>query len=305
MCHSAIIIEHLMRIAAIINPMSGAGLDPSIANRRVAMIRDELERRGLSATIHVTDGPGHGRELGAAAVADGTELVLVWGGDGTVNEVGGGLVGTTTALGLIPAGSGNGLAAALGVPREPHAAIATALGSRTMAADVGMLGDRPFFNIAGIGFDAHIARLFNQRSRGRRGRWPYIALGVREGCRYRSQHYDLQLDEEAHRSNAFLIAFANGREYGLGMQIAPNARLDDGVLEACIVEDRSVLARFRDVRHVALGTAHRAPRVLLRQVRTACVRTAGQIEFHLDGEPGVAEGRVDISIRPGALIVKV
>ncbi len=294
-----------MRIAAIINPMSGAGLDPTIAGRRVAMIRDELGRRGLSASIHVTEGPGHGRELAESAVADRAELVIVWGGDGTVNEVGSGLVGTTTALGLIPAGSGNGLAAALGVPKEPHAAIATALGSRTMSADVGMLGDRPFFNVAGIGFDAHIARLFNQRSRGRRGRWPYIVLGVREGCRYRSQHYDLQLDGEAHSSNAFLIAFANGREYGLGMQIAPNARLDDGLLEACIVEDRPVLARFRDVRHLALGTAHRAPRMLLRRVRTASVRAAGQIEFHLDGEPGVAEDRVDISILPGALIVKV
>jgi diacylglycerol kinase (ATP) len=294
-----------MRIVAIINPMSGAGLDPTIAGRRVAMIRDELGTRGLSASIHVTESPGHGRELAASAVADRAELVLVWGGDGTVNEVGGGLAGSATALGLIPAGSGNGLAAALGIPRDPHAAIATALGSRTMAADVGMLGDRPFFNVAGIGFDAHIARLFNQRSRGRRGRWPYIALGVREGCRYRSQHYELQLDGEVHSSNAFLIAFANGREYGLGMQIAPKARLDDGLLDACIIEDRPVLARFRDARHLALGTTHHAPRMIIRQVRTATVRAAGEIEFHLDGEPGVVEDRVDITIRPGALLVKV
>ena len=87
---------------------------------------------------------------------------------GVVNEIGGALAGSPTALGLIPAGSGNGLAGGLGVPRDPRAALATALGDRTLAVDVGMLDDRPFFNIAGIGFDAQIERLFNQRTRGRR-----------------------------------------------------------------------------------------------------------------------------------------
>ena len=269
------------------------------------MLRDELTRRQLSAAIDLTSAAGHARDLARAAVADRADLVIVWGGDGTVNEVGSALAGSPTALGLIPAGSGNGLAGGLGIPRDPRAALATALGQKTLAVDVGMLDDRPFFNIAGIGFDAHIARLFNQRPRGSRGRLPYIVIGVREGCRYRGRDYTITLDGVPQRSRALLIAFANGQEYGMGMQIAPGARLDDGLLEACVVEDRSVLARFRDARHLALGSIDRAPRMAMQPIRTAVVESDGEIEFHLDGEPGVVRDRLTITIRPGALMVKV
>jgi YegS/Rv2252/BmrU family lipid kinase len=296
-----------MSIVAIVNPMSGAGLDPNVAGQRVAMIRDELQRRKLDATIQLTERSGHGRQLAAAAAAANIDLVIVWGGDGTVNEVGSGLAGSRTALGLIPAGSGNGLAGALGIPRAPQAALATILDGRTSAVDVGMLGDRPFFNVAGIGFDAHIARLFNQRTRGQRGQLPYIVLGIREGFRYAGQRYSIMMDDDSQPivQHALLIAFANGREYGMGMQIAPGAKLDDGLLEACIVEDRHVLARFRDARHLASGTVDRAPRIILRPVTRAVVETDGDIEFHVDGEPGVAHGRLDVTIRPGALMVRM
>jgi diacylglycerol kinase (ATP) len=305
-CRSPALSESdVMRIVAIVNPVSGAGMDPHAARRRVAMIRDELTRRQLSASIHVTERSSHARDLAAAAVADRADLVIVWGGDGTVNEAGGALVGSPTALGLIPAGSGNGLAGGLGVPRDPRAAIATALGAKTLAVDVGMLDDLPFFNIAGIGFDAHIARLFNERPRGQRGRLPYVVIGVREGCRYQGKDYRITLDGIVRRTRALLIAFANGREYGMGMKIAPGARLDDGFLEACVVEDRPVLARFRDARHLALGSIARAPQMSIEPVRGAIVEADGEIEFHLDGEPGVARDRLAITLRPGALNVKV
>ncbi|MET1082491.1 MAG: diacylglycerol kinase family protein [Burkholderiales bacterium] len=295
----------VMHIVAIVNPLSGAGLDRHAARHRVDMIHDELRRRDLTATIHVTERSGHARELAEAAVDDRADLAIVWGGDGTVNEVGGALAGSPTALGLIPAGSGNGLAGGLGVPRDPHAALETALGERTIAVDVGMLDNRPFFNIAGIGFDAHIARLFNQRPRGRRGRLPYIVIGVREGCQYAGKDYSITLDGRQLHTRALLIAFANGQEYGMGMRIAPAARLDDGLLEACVVADRSVLTRFRDARHLALGSVHRAPGMIIQSIRSATLESEGDIEFHLDGEPGVVRDRLTVTIRPGALMVKV
>ncbi len=294
-----------MRIVAIVNPVSGAGLHPHAARHRVELIRDELKQRDLSAAIHFTERSGHARELAAAAVADRADLVIVWGGDGTVNEAGSAIAGSTTTLGLIPAGSGNGLAGGLGVPRRPRAALAIALGTKTLAVDVGMLDDRPFFNIAGIGFDAHVARLFNQRSQGRRGRLPYVVIGVTEGCRYLGKDYRITLDGTSQRTRALLIAFANGQEYGMGMQIAPRARPDDGLLEAVVVEDRSVLARFRDARHLALGSIHRAPQMVMQPIRTAIIESEGEIEYHVDGEPGVAQNRLSISVRPGALVVKV
>ena len=283
-------------------------MDPTVAVRRQAMIRDELRRRGLDGTVHVTERAGHARELAERAVQDHAGLVITWGGDGTVNEVGSALTGTSTAIGLIPAGSGNGLAAALGVARDPLAALSAALDRPTRAVDVGMLNERPFFNVAGIGFDAHVAYLFNQRTRGRRGRLPYVIIGVTEGCRYAGLTYTVTLEDESHSSTtvskALLIAFANGSEYGMGMRIAPQAKLDDGLLEACVVEDRPVISRFLHARHLALGSIHRAPKMLLRPVRRALVEAEGEIVYHVDGEPGLVQGRAAVTIRPGALLVK-
>ena len=294
-----------MRIVAIVNPVSGAGMDPQVATRRVTMIQESLAQHQLAATTHVTERSGHARELAQRAVADHADLVIAWGGDGTVNEVGTSLAGTSTVLGVVPAGSGNGLAGGLGIPKDPRAALSRVIAGNTRKVDVGLLNDLPFFNVAGIGFDAHIARLFNERPRGRRGRWPYVVISISEGVRYVGQHYRITLDGQLHLCRALLIAFANGQEYGMGMQIAPGAKLDDGLLEACVVEDRSVLARFRDARHLALGSVHRAPKMLVQAVRTATIEGEGEMPFHLDGEPGVARDRLTISVWPGALKVRV
>src|SRR5258705_9943364 len=169
-----------MSIVAIINPISGAGVDRGAAARRVELVHEEARRRKLPAGIHPTGRAGHARDFAAASAAAGADLVIVWGGDGTLNEVGAALIGSMTILGLVPAGSGNGLAAALGTPREPRAALAVAFDGDTRTIDAGLMGDRPFFNIAGIGFDARVARLFNARGAGRRGGWPYIVIGIRE-----------------------------------------------------------------------------------------------------------------------------
>ena len=293
-----------MKIVAIINPISGAGADQRAAEHRTAMLTGQLAQRGLRADIHLTQHAGHAHALARAAVDQRADLVIVWGGDGTVNEAGAALLNTEIALGLVPAGSGNGLAAALGCRREPLGAIAAALDGSPRAIDAGMLDGRPFFNIAGIGVDARIATLFNVRARGTRGRWPYIFIGIREGCRYCSQDYEVELDGNRRSVRALLIAFANGGEYGNGVRLSAHARLDDGVLDAMVVEDRSVVARFWHARHLAKGTAERAPRVDARQVRHAIIKSADPIEYHVDGEPGLAQESVEVEIRPRALLVR-
>jgi YegS/Rv2252/BmrU family lipid kinase len=207
-------------------------------------------------------------------------------------------------LGLVPAGSGNGLAAALGVPRDPAAALDVAFDAAPRTIDAGRIAGRYFFNIAGIGFDARVAALFNRRAAGSRGGWPYIAIGVREGCTYCALDYDVHLDDERRSYRALLLAFANGREYGLGARIAPDARLDDGLLDAIIVEERGVLARFWHARHLARGTPQLAPFVTTRRVRRAVIEAKGEMEFHVDGEPGSARDRIEVDIVPGALRIK-
>ena len=293
-----------MSIVAIINPISGAGADAAVASRRIALVRSEVERRGLRAAIHVTERAGHARDLAVASAAAGAELVIVWGGDGTINEAGAGLIGSDTAIALVRAGSGNGLAGALRVPPDPRLALAAALDGRTRTIDAGMMAGRAFFNIAGIGFDARVARQFNLRASGSRGAWPYLMIGVREGYRYGAQDYRVQLDGDARPVRALLIAFANGREYGMGARISPLAELDDGLLDVTVVEELSVLARFWHARRLMTGTAHLAPRVLTTRITRASVEADGSMEFHVDGEPGVAEGRIDVRILPGALKVR-
>jgi YegS/Rv2252/BmrU family lipid kinase len=296
--------RQIVKVAAIINPISGAGADTHVAERRIALLSNALDRRGLRASIDLTTHAGHAYTLAQAAARNHADLVIVWGGDGTVNEAGSALVGTESALGLVPAGSGNGLAAALGTPFEPMAAIGAALDGRVREIDTGLFAGRPFFNIAGVGVDARIAALFNVRARGMRGRWPYIVIGVREGCRYCALDYELELDGEPTPTRALLIAFANGAEYGNGIRLSARAQLDDGLLDATVVEDRAVVARFWHARHLARGTADRAPRVVVRQIKRAVVRASGPMEYHVDGEPGTIEGPIEVTIRPRSLRVK-
>ena len=293
-----------MKVAAIINPISGAGADVHAAERRTAMLREELERRSMRGQIDLTTSAGHAHQLARRAADDRADLVIVWGGDGTVNEVGAALLDTSTALGLVPAGSGNGLAASLCCHRDSRAAICAALDGQTRAIDAGVLNGRPFFNIAGIGVDARVARLFNVRGQGSRGLWPYVMIGLREAWRYTAVDYEVELDGPGTPVRALLIAFANGREYGNGMRLCGGAELDDGLLDATIVEDRPVVSRLLHARHLAGAGAERAPRVVTRKVRRAVVRGPHAMEYHVDGEPGSADGVIEVGIRPGALKVR-
>ena len=191
------------------------------------------------------------------------------------------------------------------MPREARAALEHLLAAPARTIDVGFLGSRPFFNIAGIGLDAHIAHEFNRRTRGRRGKWPYVTIGVREGLRYRALDYELDFDGQRSTVTALVIAFADGAEYGMGACLSPGAVLDDGLLEATVVEDRLALARFVDARHLALRTIARAPKVRCARVRRGSVsRPGGPMLYHVDGEPGVAAEALAFRLEPGALRVK-
>jgi YegS/Rv2252/BmrU family lipid kinase len=294
-----------LSIVAIINPISGAGADPAAAAKRAALVESEARRRGLKAQVHFTERAGHARELAEASAQAGVGLVIVWGGDGTLNEAGAGLIGSTTTLGVVPAGSGNGLANALGTPRAPLEALAVAFDGSVRTIDAGTIAGRAFFNIAGSGFDARVARLFNARGAGRRGAWPYVVIGVREGCRYGGAEYTVDLDGDRRTLRALLMTFANGREFGNGIRIAPQAQLDDGLLDATIVEERPLLARFWHARHAVFGAVDLAPNVTIRQIRHAIVSSPAPVEYHVDGEPGIIEGPVEVRILPGALKVKI
>jgi YegS/Rv2252/BmrU family lipid kinase len=295
-----------MDVFAIVNPLSGAGANPDTAAERTALLTRCFVEAGITGGVHVTERSGHARELAANAVARGARVVLAWGGDGTINEIASVLTGTPAALAVIPAGSGNGFARELAIPWQPDEAIRVAIRGRNRAIDAGEINGRLFFNIAGIGIDAVIAEQFNTQGKlGRRGLGPYVRIGLRECFRYEGRHYTVTLDGEKIAAHALLIAFANGREYGNRIRLAPQARIDDGKLEALVVDDRPPLLRLLAARHLALGTADRAPRIARRSIASATVETAGEILYHVDGEIGRAQDRVTVRIRPGALAVRV
>ena len=294
-----------MSFVAIINPVSGAGADAEAARRRTAMIDAAAARRGVRVDVRLTERAGHATLLAREAIERGCESIIVWGGDGTLNEVGRALIGTSAVLGLVPAGSGNGLAAALDVPREPSRAVDDAFDAPARRIDAGTIAGRPFFNVAGVGFDAHVAALFNQRAKGARGGWPYISIGIREGLRYRASNYTLTLDGEPRCVHALLIVFANGPEFGLSTRIAPGARVDDGLLDAVVVADPGfVLARFWHARHLATGNPQRASIVSRTTITHAVIETEGEVPFHVDGEPGVTTAPIEVTTIPGALTVR-
>lgn len=294
-----------VNVVAIVNPLSGAGANPDVAATRVAMLEKYFSVSAIRGEVHVSRYPGHAIEIAEAAVTRGAEIVIAWGGDGTVNEVGRVLAGTNVALGIVPAGSGNGFARDLGVPLRSADAIDVALHGSSRLVDVGEIGGRPFLNIAGIGFDAEIARRFNARAQGQRGLWPYIRIGVVRAFRYRAARYRISLDGASIELEALLVAFANGREYGNGLRLAPHASIADGKLDAVVVADRAPIARLWSARHLMLGTADRAPGVTVRSIERAEIFTEGQILFHVDGELGFTNAPVHVRIRPASLKVRV
>jgi YegS/Rv2252/BmrU family lipid kinase len=298
--------SHAMDLFAIVNPLSGAGANPDAAAERTALLMRHFVQAGITGGVHVTERRGHATELAAGAIKLGARVVLAWGGDGTINEIASVVTGTETSLAVVPAGSGNGFAGDLSIPWDPGSAIDVAIRGRDRPIDVGQINGRLFFNMAGIGVDAAIAEQFNRQGKlGRRGLGSYVRIGLRECFRYQAKHYRVALDGDSIAADALVIAFANGREYGNRLRLAPNARMDDGRLEALVVNDRSPLSRLFAARHLALGTADRAPGIIRRSVTSADVETDGEILYHVDGEIGRARDRVEVRIRPGALKVRV
>jgi YegS/Rv2252/BmrU family lipid kinase len=291
-----------MSVAIIINPVS-AGISSAEVRRRLATAASFLRTRSEPGQVWVSERRGHARELSAAAAASGARLVIAWGGDGTVNEVASALVGGETALGVVPSGSGNGLARELGVSRRPRRALAEACDAVPRLIDVGELGGRTFVSVAGIGFDAHVAGCFDRDISGRRGLSTYAKITARELWGYRAATY--RIDDRSPGHRALLITFANSAQFGNGARIAPAAVIDDGFLDLVVFEERSRLATVFGLPRLFNGTVGRLRGVSTRRVQHATVQAEAPIGFHVDGEPVQGSERLEATIHPAALRVCV
>lgn len=302
-----------MPVGIVINPISGRdGRRPGEADHRVALARADGAVQGVVPTVVLTTAHAQATELARQLVADGCDVIVAMGGDGTVNEVAQALVGTSTVLGIVPCGSGDGLARGLGVPRDRAAAMRLAVGSSQAGSDVtdrridvGYANGHLFLNVAGVGFDAEVARRFAARAT--RGLPGYIAEGFRMVMSYAPHEYRVTWPGEDRTERFFLIGFANGPTYGNGAMLAPDADPGDGVLEVLFVRPGSVLTQAWRARRLFLAQSR--PAVGLERARTdrATISSVSgaPIVFHVDGEPMETTGpELSITLRPQALTVR-
>lgn len=238
--------------------------------------QEHLRALGHSVTTHVTEWRGHATVLARTAADSGAEVVGAVGGDGTVSEVARGLLGTRAELVVIPAGTGNDLLRALGLPRRPEAAAQTAVRGVSRPLDVWSLNGRPFLNIASVGFDAAVAATLAVTGRRFGGVWDYLIALVATLRRYRPVPLTVTVDEKSYCGPVLLAAIANTSSYGGGMRIAPMARPDDQLLDVVVVEAMPILRFAVQFPRVFCGTHLRDTRV--RCLRGRCVR--------IEGEPG-------------------
>jgi diacylglycerol kinase (ATP) len=219
----------LRKILFIINRKAGTDRE----KRLEGVIRRYLTPKAFSVEITHLAYLGHGTVLAQEAVAQGVDTVVAVGGDGSINEIAQGLIGTDTALAIIPLGSGNGLARALKIPMKvPHALELIADGRRK-PMDVGYANEHLFLSNAGVGFDALIADKFRHTQK--RGLMGYAKLVIKSFNNYKGPLYQIDIDGKTMEKKAFLFTVANGNQFGYEFKLAPNANVFDGELDVCLV----------------------------------------------------------------------
>lgn len=286
----------------IINPISGSGRDAPGGLEEVTLAQRTLSEAGHDTTVIVTKGPGHATEAAREAAARRADVVVSWGGDGTMNEVARALAFGSTALALVPAGSGNGLGRDLGVPFDPQEALRLAGSGQRRRIDVGEVNGEYFFNVAGLGLDGRIARVFAERT-GRRGRLRYARVGIAAVLDYRATDIEVVWDGGAAHTPTLFVALANSRQYGSHASIAPAAKLDDGRLDVVVVHDQPWWRIVSRLPSVFLGRVRPGQGVTMGTFTTATIVAPIGTDLHLDGEPRTVSGPLSVRVHARALDV--
>ena len=286
-----------MRALLIINPISGTASKESI--------RGEVTRRltaaGHSVDVHETTGPGDATEQTRRACSEGYDAVIAAGGDGTVNETAAALCGAEVTLGIIPCGSGNGLARHLGIPVDTAGALDIIEAGHVVTADSATVNDRPFFCTFGVGFDAAVSETFARQKR--RGKLSYIRSALATYARFHPEIYSISANGHVLTERAFLVAVCNASQYGNNAYIAPEASITDGLLDVTIVNNGPLPSIA--LMGIDMMTGYINRNTLIHTFRAPAVEIVRRASgpAHLDGEPMSIEDSMYIRCHPGALRV--
>ena len=285
------------RIVFVVNPISGTQGKKAI----LKWIDEQLDRSLYDYSIIKTEYAGHATQIAANAVMEKVDVVVAIGGDGTINEIARSLVHTDTALGIIPCGSGNGLARHLRIPMESKAAIDILNRGSELCIDYGKINNIPFFCTCGVGFDAFISLKFADS--GKRGLLTYLENTLHESLTYQPETYEIENEEGTMKYKAWLIACGNASQYGNDAYIAPQASLTDGLMDVTIMEPFTVL----DVPSLSFQlfnkTIDQNSRVKTMRAKKIKIHRVNDGVMHFDGDPLMAGKELEVEIIPAGLRV--
>lgn len=288
----------MRNIAFIVNPISGTKAKSRVAK----LIRELLDTQQFAPTVVVTEYAGHATQLAQQFAMQDYYAVVAVGGDGTVNEVACGLIGTNTALGIIPNGSGNGFARHLDISTRMNRAIEMLNSSEVINVDYGLVNDIPFFSTFGVGFDAVVAHDFADSNRGFK---EYVQSIFKDLFQYKPETYHLAGEGFDIDSKAFLINFANAGQWGYDAYIAPKASVQDGLLDVAIVTEFPMTAAPGLA--LSLFTKDIDENLHMNTIRTKQMTLTRNSEgpAHIDGTPTTLPAQLHVRIVEDGLKVLV
>ena len=283
------------KIAFIINPISGTSDKKDLPD----LIREVMDDTWETPEVVYTEYAGHGRKLAKQYAADGFDVVVACGGDGTMNEIASGLIGTNTALSIVPYGSGNGLARHWGFSMTTKKALKQINSGTYHPMDYGVVEGENFFCTCGTGFDAHISHAFANAQE--RGFLTYLKVIVLEYFKYHPYRYNLKVVDTTISRRAFVVTFANASQYGNMAYIAPHASTQDGLLDICILDSFPMYAIPRLAWQLFMKKLDQSRHVTILRTKEAVLSRPCDGEFHIDGEPINLGTEIHVKVVSGQL----
>lgn len=288
-------MQNSKQLMLIINPISGTNSKAGLAG----MVEEVLAPIGYQVDVKYTTCQGDATRLATLAVEQGYDAVLAAGGDGTINETAIALCGSKVPLGIIPSGSGNGLARHIGIPVDPRLSLKVIERQHVVDCDYATVNDRPFFCTFGIGFDAAVSHRFARQNR--RGKLSYIRSAISEYVTYHPQTYTISANGHIITEKAFIVAVCNASQYGNNAYIAPEASITDGLLDITVVHAGNPIDAAVVGVDLMTGYINRNTMIHTFRAPAAVIYRTGEGPAHIDGEPVIMDDIMDVRCRHGAL----
>ncbi|RZK79557.1 MAG: diacylglycerol kinase family lipid kinase [Pedobacter sp.] len=282
-------------ILFIINPISGGKDKLKIPD----LIDQRVDRSRFVPNYSFTEYAGHASVIAEEAANKNFDVIVAVGGDGTINEVASKVMQYEKVLGIIPLGSGNGLARFLNIPLRPADALGVINGFKTTKIDSGAFNGKSFFNMAGMGFDAYISSVFaGDKSRGLKG---YLQHGLKEVLGYKAQTYRITIDGTLYIYKAYVVSIANSSQYGNNAHISPLASVADGLLDVCIVKEFPMIKLPVLAYEMIAARTDRSDLVEIIRGKDILIERVADGPIHIDGEPLFMGKELKISVSPLSL----